>query len=139
IQSTFPHLIEEMQGIADGAQVEFEDILLFNTREIYDLLDEGREEDWDHCTIAATFNADGGLVGHNEDWDSEAQDELYILKAEINGLKLLALNYAGMLPGLSASMNGYGLVQCVNELHHTSYQIGIPKVVLARAVLDCSY
>lgn len=138
IKNFFPHLLKEMQGIADGAGVDFEDILLFNTREVYDLLDEARDENWEHCTIAATFNAQGGLIGHNEDWDASAQSELYILKAEMGGLRFLALNYAGTLPGLSASMNHFGLVQCVNELYHSSHQIGIPKIVLARAVLDCA-
>jgi predicted choloylglycine hydrolase len=135
----FPHLLDEIMGIADGAGVDFNDIFLLNTREVYDLLDEGREENWEHCTIAASFNRDGGIVGHNEDWDESAQDELYILKANINGTQILALNYSGVMPGLSASMNNFGLVQCVNELQHTSEKIGVPKLILARAVLDCSY
>ncbi len=132
----FPQLIEEMEGVAAGAKIPFKDIFLFNTSEIHAFyLDRISPA---HCTIAVAFTPDGPVVGHNEDWppNEDAINDLYILKATIEGVTFLGLHYATELPGTSAAMNSFGLVQCINSLYSDS-RIGVPKNFVARAILEC--
>ncbi len=138
-KKAFPKLIDEMEGMAEGADVPFVDLFFHNTPEIYDrTLDWDREQAQteDHCTIAVSFTKDGPIIGHNEDWAIESLDELYVLKATVNGTTYLGLNYATFLIGCSATLTSNGLVQCINELHQESH-VGVGKYFIARAVLDC--
>jgi len=138
-KKVFPHLISELQGMADGAEIPFQDLFFHNCPEIYDhTLEWDREQAQteEHCTIAVSKTHDGYIIGHNEDWALESLDELYVLKATIGETTVLCLDYASFLMGSSASINNWGLAQCINELHQTC-SIGIPKYFIARAVLDC--
>lgn len=134
-----PNLIEEVEAISESAEVPVLEYFFINNREVYD-----SAEEWDrkqasnpnHCTVAVGFGKEGVVVGHNEDWSQDAIDDLYILKAKINDVVFMGLNYNDAIAGLSASMNNYGLVQCVTDLYQTN-KIGVPKNFLARAVLEC--
>ncbi len=134
----FPHLIEEMQGICDGANVDFLDYFFANTRELYDpqkIYYRDEIEKLDHCTIAVSFTQNGVIVGHNEDWAKESLADLYILKATIGDTTYLCLDYATYMTGSSASLNSWGLAQCINELPQET-GVGIPKYFLSRAILE---
>lgn len=134
----FPNYVAELQGMADGANVPFIDLFFHNTPEVYDrTLDWDREQAQteDHCTIIVSFGPTGPLIGHNEDWAIESLDELYVLKATINGVTYLGLNYATFLIGCSATLTSNGMVQCINELHQESHA-GVGKYFVARALLD---
>jgi isopenicillin-N N-acyltransferase-like protein len=131
----FPQYVEEVRGISDGAAVSFEELFLSNNREVADF-DPG-VIDPNHCTIIGIPTAEGYLLGHNEDWDANSLEHMYILDAVINGVKIFGLNYANNLIGDSVAINGYGLIEAVNELSHQDTQIGVPKNFIARAILDC--
>ena len=138
---SYPKLMDELKGMADGAQVSFIDLFFHNCPEVYDkelLVEWDREqaETEEHCTIAVSFNDKGAIIGHNEDWGIESLDELYILKATIGETTFLGLNYATSLPGTSAALNNWGLVQCINELYQET-NIGVPKCFVSRAILEC--
>lgn len=130
----FSQYIDELKGVAEGAGVSFDELFLSNNREVDHYIPQ---IDPNHCTIIALPQGNGYVLGHNEDWDPEALSQLYILDAEIDGVKLFALNYADMLLGVSVAMNGYGLVEAVNDLFHQDAQLGVPKNLIARAILDC--
>jgi hypothetical protein len=134
----FPQYVDELQGMADGADVPFIDLFFHNTPEVYDntrTWDREQAQTDDHCTIAVSFGQKGALIGHNEDWSIESLDELYVLKATINNITYLGLNYATFLIGCSATLTSNRMVQCINELHQDSH-IGVGKYFLARAILD---
>ena len=139
-KEAFPHLMDELKGMADGAQVSFMDLFFHNCPEVYDkeLLsewDREQAETEEHCTIAVSFNKHGAIIGHNEDWGIESLDELYILKATIGDTTFLGLNYATSLAGTSATINNWGLVQCINELYQET-TVGVPKCFVSRAILE---
>lgn len=138
-QKTYPQFITELEAIAEAAGISVADVFFINNREVYDISEhwdrQGRINP-DHCTIAVSFGDNGPIVGHNEDWSPETINELYILKATIGETIFLGLQYATALPGVSATMNNWGLVQCINDVYATN-QIGVPKNFLARAVLEC--
>ena len=131
----FPQYIEELRGIADGAKVSFEELFLANNREVVDF--DSETIDPGHCTIIGIPKDNGYLVGHNEDWSKEALHELYIADVTIDGVKIFGLNYAHHIIGDSVAINGYGLIQAVNELKHEDEQVGVTKNFFARAILDC--
>ncbi len=134
-QQYFPQYVAELRGIADGAQVPFAELFLSNNREVANpdpgVVGSG------HCTIIGIPQGDGYLLGHNEDWDQSSLEELYILDAQISGIRIFGLNYASNVIGASVAINSFGLVEAVNELSHQDSQLGVPKNFIARALLDC--
>lgn len=134
----FPNLIIETESIAKAADVNVIDYFFINNRETYDIAeqhDKQQAANPDHCTIAVGFGKVGAIVGHNEDWSKEELDNTYILKATIGDTSFIGLNYKTAIAGVSASMNSWGLVQCINDLYQTN-QFGVPKNYLARAILE---
>ncbi len=129
-QKYFPHLIGELDSIAKAAEISLQDLFFVNNREVFESFSLVG-----HCTIAVSFGSDGAIVGHNEDWAIEELDDLYVLKATIGETTFLGLQYFEAL-GVSATMNNWGLVQCINDLSGSA-QIGVPKNFIARAILEC--
>lgn len=135
----FPKYIEELTAMAIAANAGLMDLFFTNTRSLYDsgiLSEKGELIIHDRCTTVVSPGRDGVIVGHNEDWDLENIEDLYILKAKIGDTSFIGINYINELPGTSASMNNWGLVQGINEVHQKE-TLGIPKNFLARAVLQC--
>jgi hypothetical protein len=134
----FPNLIKESEAISKAADVSLIDYFFINNREVYDP-EEGHDmkdsTNLDHCTVIAGFDHGKLIIGHNEDWSQDAQDEIYVLKATIGNTTFIGLNYMVAIPGLAASMNNFGLVQCINDIYQTN-KIGIPKNYVTRAVLE---
>lgn len=138
-ETAFPELIEELAGVAAGSGVSPEDYFFLTNPDIKSSATPYLKRlhlEGDHCSILVSFNGDGVIVGHNEDFDPEAQDDLYLLKAVINGVPIFGIQYITEMIGASASINGFGLIQCINELH-SGFRLGIPKNFIARAVLQC--
>lgn len=134
-----PHLIVELETIAQAAQIDPAEYFLHNTSEVFDPGNTSDQKDavfQDHCTVIVGYSdQEGAIIGHNEDWSTDTLNQLYILKATVNNHTFIGLNYATVLPGLAASMNSFGLVQCINYLPSTT-KLGVPKNFIARAVLE---
>lgn len=132
----FPKFIEELRGMSEGANVNLKELILANFREISDL---GPAQPT-RCTILGIPGDNGYILGHNEDWLVDTEKYLYILDATINGVKITGLGYCYELIGGSVAINGYGLIEAVNELLHYEgggKPTGVPKNFIARAILDC--
>ncbi|MFZ5845700.1 MAG: C45 family autoproteolytic acyltransferase/hydrolase [Patescibacteria group bacterium] len=135
----FPKLIEELTAMAVASDVGVMDLFFMNTRSLYDPTPDPEEEklvSHDRCTTVVSFGGDGAIIGHNEDWEAQNIDELYILKATIGDTTFLGVSYATELPGTAAAINNWGLVQAINEVHQIDL-VGVPKNFFARAVLEC--
>lgn len=129
----FPQYIEEIKGMAEGANVSSEELFLLNCREITDRIDAMR------CTtIVGRDNANQIILGHNEDWEAGAEYELYVIRAEMKNSIILGLNYAGEILGNSVCMNSLGVTQAINDLTHKGNSRGVPRNFIARAILDTS-
>lgn len=129
-KKVFPNLVLEIEATAQAAEVSVADYFSINNREV------SKRETPDHCTAVVGFGKDGAIIGHNEDWEGASPNALYILKATVNGTTFLGLQYKVTVPGVSATINNWGLVQCINDLNHEA-KVGVPKNLLARAVLEC--
>jgi hypothetical protein len=133
----FPNLVEEARGVAQASSTPFEEYFFAQVRDLYPFYIDDDENlgKIDHCTVIVSFNSHGPIVGQNEDWILKAQDDLYLLKATINGVTFFGLQYAVSIPGESASINSSRLVQCITEIHPTS-KFGVPKNFVSRAILE---
>jgi len=127
----YPRHIQEMSGIAAGAGVSLSDIFVFNWRPRPRTEAEG-------CTTLIVPTADRVLVAHNEDWFSGTNDIFLARLHYDSGLEFLGVCYHGFLPGLSASINGAGLVQALNTLISSDGGAGVPLAFIDRAALDAT-
>ncbi len=132
----FPHYVDELRGLADGARISIDELFLSNGIELGYF---GELVNADHCTVLGIPSGNGYLIGHNEDWQQDALEHLYILDATIEGIKIfgLAYDFVNTIIGDSIAVNQFGLVEAVNELHHSDTQAGVPKAFIARVIIDC--
>lgn len=147
IEDFAPHFIEEMRGIAQGANVDFEDIVMINARtEVVakaraEKADKADGELADGCTGAIIMperSATGNLIhGQNWDWRSECVDTAIVLRVRNeDGPDFLTFVEAG---GLARSgMNAAGTAITANylESERDFTQTGVPLSLIRRKVLE---
>lgn len=126
--------VDEMRGMAEGANVSFDDITVINAMEAVtsDALHLVK------CTSMAVNQdrtSDGTvLVAHNEDWVPEDESDVYIIKARPDHEPpFIAMTYGGLLPNIG--FNAHGIAQCCDSVYPTDSRIGVPRVIVSRAVL----
>jgi isopenicillin-N N-acyltransferase-like protein len=123
-----------MLGMAEGANVAFEDLAVVNAMEAVTM-------DALHLSKCTSFavNQDRTadehvLVAHNEDWVPDDEQDVYVVHATPDGdPAFLAMTYGGLLPNVG--FNSEGIAQCCDSVYPTDSRIGIPRVVVSRAVL----
>lgn len=138
IQALMPDILEEARGVAQGAGVDFEDIMVLNCR--YEILHYPCQKG--ECTAFALTReatADGKLyVGQN--WDqrpSLMQHSLVLdITEEETGSRIIGVTEAGQLirNGMNTTL---GVAQCANSLHSSldTTGAGVPSNFLRRKVL----
>ncbi len=134
-QKYFPEYMDEMRGIAQAADVPFDEYFLANNLEVANV-DAIAHANF-HCTIVGIPYKEGYILGHNEDAFAYAPADLYILDATISGTRIFGISYIDGIIGSSIATNGFGLTQAINELHNPEKHEGVPRNFIARAVLDC--
>jgi predicted choloylglycine hydrolase len=128
----FPHYIEELRGYADGAEVDFLD---FWTISLEDDAFSAKNSNRAKCTTIITNN--GSLIGHNEDYFAPGfKDTICVVRKKIGDFSTLEIFYYNTLGGSSIGVNSNGFVHAVNTLLYTTKQIGVPKSMIARCLLD---
>lgn len=133
----FPEFVREIEGIADGAGVGFDEAFLWNCRGDLDGPARAVEES---CTSILLPAADGrpAVIGHNEDGAPEFAGHGFLARVEPDeGVAFTAFCYPGMLPGHAFGVNDAGVVQTINNIRPHDLTVGIPRHVVARAVLAC--
>jgi isopenicillin-N N-acyltransferase like protein len=141
-----PAYIDEMRGIAAGAEVPFEDVALLNARtEILKLAERPalreRLTELDGCTgvvVLPSASADRSVIhAQNWDWKAECAETAVVLsiRAE-DGPDILTFTEAG---GLARSgLNSAGIVITANYLQSDrDYRdLGVPLALIRRKVLE---
>ena len=121
-------------GMAEGANVNYTDLAVVNGLEAVttDALHLTK------CTSLAVNEAntsDGHvLVAHNEDWLPDDEPDVYIVQVETDDEPpFVAMSYGGLLPNVG--FNASGIAQCCDTVYPSDTRIGIPRVIVSRAVL----
>lgn len=146
IEALWPQYVEEIRGIAEGAAVEFADVMAINTRTEV-LFAAKAAQAGTHATLPPECSAfaalpeataDGGtLMGQNWDWLLHSVDTCILLEARQNGAPdFVTVVEAGLLA--KTGMNSSGLGLCTNALccGADRGEPGIPYHVVLRAILD---
>jgi isopenicillin-N N-acyltransferase-like protein len=134
-QERYPQYVEELIGIAEGANVPFDDLAVINAMEAV-TMDALHLTKCTSVAISGEHTADEHvLVGHNEDWLPEDEPDVFIIHATPDDEPpFLAITYGGLLPNIG--FNAEGIAQCCDSVHPGDRRIGIPRVILSRAVLS---
>ena len=133
-EERYPKYVDEMRGIAEGANVALDDVTTLNVMEAV-------TTDALHLTRCTSFSvneqrtADGHvLAAHNEDWVPEDEDDVYVVSAKPQDEPpFLAMTYGGLLPNVG--FNAFGIAQLIDSVYPSDSRMGIPRLVVARAVL----
>jgi len=133
-QERYPQYVDEIQGIAEGANVSFDDLVVLTVMEAVtsDALHLTR------CTSLAVNDertADGHvLAAHNEDWIPDDEEDVFVIQARPKDEPpYLAMTYGGLIANIG--FNAYGIAQLIDSVYPNDSRIGIPRLVVARAVL----
>jgi hypothetical protein len=147
IESFAPHYLEEMRGIAAGADVPFEDIVMVNART--EVIAKARAEKkkaaelepGDGCTgalILPTRSANGRLIhGQNWDWRAECAETAIVLRVRNdNGPDILTFVEAGGLARSGLNSAGVSITANYLESDRDFRQLGVPLSLIRRKVLE---
>lgn len=133
-QERYPQYVEELMGIAEGANVSFEDIAVLNAMEAV-TMDALHLSKCTSMAVNSERTADGNvLIAHNEDWLPEDEPDVVVIHATPDDEPpFLAMSYGGLLPNIG--FNAAGIAQACDSVYPTDSRIGIPRIVVSRAVL----
>jgi isopenicillin-N N-acyltransferase-like protein len=139
IEGYAPHLLEEMQGIAEGAGVSLDEALALNCRtEILSLAAIPLRDECTAVFVAPEATASGhALVAQNWDWANVVRGGTVLLRVEQPGWPtVLTLTEAGMVGKVGFNSAGVGVV--TNFLRHDHRRVGVPFHIILRGALDAS-
>lgn len=129
-RETFPHFVEEIEGMASGAGLSFDELFFLNSLE--EALDPAAPP---ACTGVALSSGDLVCLGHNEDWYHSDSKSVIVIHAKPKGKpSFITITAAPFLAAVG--MNEAGIAQGVNSVSSTDNGPGIPRVLLSRAVLE---
>ncbi len=133
-QERYPQYVEEMAGLAEGAEVAFGDVAVVNALEAV-TMDALHLSKCTSMAVNETRTTNGHvMIAHNEDWLPEDEPDIYLIHATPDDEPpYLAMTYGALLPNIG--FNAYGIAQCCDSVHPDDSRIGIPRVFVSRAVL----
>ena len=132
-QAHCPALLVEVDGMAAGLDWSAEDIFLWNCRgELIHNAPDG-------CTTLAAVAGNARFIAHNEDGDPFLRERCALVEVQPAGKPgFVSFYYPGSLPGHTFAATHAGLVQAINNLRIRVPAAGVPRMILARAVLDAA-
>lgn len=133
----YPGYVEELEGIARGAERSFKDLFLVNLRGEYrgyvrDLQPRG-------CADCALVTEAMALIGHNEDGSPAFRDNIYIVHAKVDGKPgFSAFTYAGFVCGNAFGFDTDGICFSVDNVRPRNIRVGLGRHFIARSLLEAS-
>ncbi len=137
----YPQYIEELEGVAEGADLPFEEVFLAVCEELWEpaAWHGGVPMTPKGCTdFAARGRAtiDGStLLAHNNDLAPIAEEDLVILKVQAEDEpEFLGVSIGGL--AYSAGFNAAGISMTGNAVSCSDIRPGVPRLLIARAILS---
>ncbi|XP_037937663.1 uncharacterized protein LOC119671184 [Teleopsis dalmanni] len=150
VKNSFPQYIRELEGVADGAQVEFHKLFLLHMDEILpqSLKHQKTKNQPTGCSTIILNTDKSRVLAHTEDALTETLNHYYFVVAHIinetpqgkynvKEERFMSLCYAGHLPGYTMSYNHHGLVFSINTVSAEVLRSGkTPRHFITRALLS---
>lgn len=125
-----PDQMVELAGLAEGAGVNHEDLLLVNLRGDLTNLGEG-------CSDVAVARGATRLVAHNEDGAPELEGLCSFVTLHIDGsVPVTSVWYPGFLPGMTCWLNGAGVACGVDHIPVAPPGTGAGRHFVARRLQE---
>ncbi len=131
--------IEEMQGIADGAGVNFAEIVMINSRSepLEPIPDRGAPQECTAFSVIPPASADGAVMaGQNWDFSRAHREAVVVLRILPGNGKpgILMFPEAGMIGAMGMNNAGIGLT--LNALSTPAKAYGLPLHIRMRRILE---
>ncbi|CAM2165847.1 isopenicillin-N N-acyltransferase like protein [Paraburkholderia sacchari] len=129
----FPAQVAEIDAMAAALGWPAHDLFLWNCRgELIHNAPDG-------CTTLAVRTPEAGLIAHNEDGDPYLRGRCAMVEIEPEGKPgFVSFYYPGSLPGHTFAASHAGIAQAINNVRIREPRAGVPRMILARAVLDAA-
>ncbi|MBI3240683.1 MAG: hypothetical protein HYZ49_00100 [Chloroflexi bacterium] len=140
-ERAFPWLVEELRGGAEGANIDFLDLFTISIEELFGGSPEPVKPELEKASRCSDFAAcapatDGHvLLAHNNDLHPASQDKLVAVDWDLpDHPRLFTIGVGGIF--LSIGVNAAKLALTGNELSPNDERPGIPRLLIARALLS---
>ena len=132
--TVLPALLEEIEGMADGADVSFWELFAANAwEEVEPTL--ATTSTIERCTAFAVAGPNGTVVGHNELWYAgDAGNTAVIAARPDQGPAFVSPSVVTCLPAVG--MNAAGTAQAIMSLSARDDGVGVPRVLVSRHALQ---
>jgi len=129
----FPFVLDEIEGMAEGAGMDFGLLWLLAVQcEM-----ESMRENPDACSTLFFRNTSAAWLFHNEDGNGAYGDLMAVAHVvPPTGVEFISMLYPGVPAGVGPSLNGRGIIQTTNYLGSTHPVAGVPRYALSRAALE---
>jgi len=129
-----PEYVSEVQGAADAAGLELEDLFPTLCEEIGDP-NYAYTRGCSDLIASNDVTRDGTvLVAHNNDTSVSTQEDVTIIHYEVDGEpEIVAVGYGRL--GISVGYNSSGISLTGNQLDSNDMRVGIPRMLLVRKIL----
>jgi len=142
-----PRVMQEMRGVAEGADIPFDDLFLMSVEELlYEEVrgrgappmrhcDAPRNKGCSDLAAAPPATRDGHVwLAHNNDLGASARDQLTVTRLRVeNEPEILAVTVGGWF--ISIGINRAGLALTGNQLNANDSRVGIPRLLMVRELL----
>jgi isopenicillin-N N-acyltransferase-like protein len=131
-----PQAVDQLRGLAEGADVRFEDLAVLNCSEEFTCQAE-RVYPPEHCTSFAVAADGHAVAGHNEDWYPEEIEAQTIRIVRLTGRWSRAA-YISAGPAYDMPITGVtaaGFSSAANTVYFPDERVGVPNNLLLTTVL----
>lgn len=126
-----PHMVEELRGIAEAADVTLDDLMLLQVRN--QLTPEADAGCTSFALSADSSSGRSAVVGQNWDNDPLLDDFTVVLTRQpSDGPAMMTVTQAGLISYIGLNDAGIGL--CLNTLPAPSRDVGVPHYFTVRAI-----
>jgi isopenicillin-N N-acyltransferase-like protein len=135
--AVFPDLVEEIEGMARGAEASFWELFAVNAFEELEPELENRVPVPERCTAFVAGGQDGPILGHNEQWYAGDTGNVAVVVAKPDeGEAFVSPTVVTCLPAVGANRAGVG--QAIMSLVADDDGAGVPRVLVSRNSLQAS-
>ncbi len=132
-RAVYPQYVEELEGIAEGAEAPFEEIFLSMCEELWE--SAAWKKGCSDLAARGPATLDGStLIAHTNDLLPESEANLVILKIQAGDEpEILGISSGGV--GISAGFNAAKISLTGNQLDNNDIRPGVPRLLVVRAIL----